>query len=80
MRLSTMSNRKQFFSTADIAKLLSVDPSTVKRWAESGKLHCYRTMGGHRRFTRQQIEDFIEAYHLEGMVLTGRIATAKKKR
>jgi len=54
-----MSNGKQFFSTADIARLLSIDVSTVKRWTDSGKLQCYRTLGGHRRFRFDQVQALI---------------------
>ena len=54
-----MSNGKQFFSTADIARLLSIDVSTVKRWTDSGKLQCYRTLGGHRRFRFDQVQGLI---------------------
>jgi excisionase family DNA binding protein len=51
-----MSRRKQFLSTADIARLMSIDVSTVKRWADSGKLQCYKTVGGHRRFRSDQVQ------------------------
>jgi excisionase family DNA binding protein len=59
MRRSTMSRRKQFLSTADIARLMSIDVSTVKRWADSGKLQCYKTVGGHRRFRSDQVQALI---------------------
>jgi excisionase family DNA binding protein len=61
-------NETKFYSTADIARLLSVDPSTVKRWADSGRLQCYKTVGGHRRFSLSQVKEFITSYHLEGIV------------
>jgi excisionase family DNA binding protein len=54
-----MSRRKQFLSTADIARLMSIDVSTVKRWADSGKLQCYKTVGGHRRFRSDQVQALI---------------------
>jgi excisionase family DNA binding protein len=54
-----MSRRKQFLSTADIARLMSIDVSTVKRWADSGKLQCYKTVGGHRRFRSDQAQALI---------------------
>ncbi|MBP1647649.1 MAG: putative cobalamin binding protein [Bacteroidetes bacterium] len=59
--------RRKLYSTADVARLLRVDASTVKRWADSGKLVCFRTIGGHRRFNLNQIREFIANYHLEGI-------------
>ncbi len=57
----------RLYSTADIARMLCVDASTVKRWADSGKIQCYRTIGRHRRFTLKQVQEFIASYHLEGI-------------
>lgn len=34
----------------DLAKLFRVDPKTVSRWAQSGRVPCFTTPGGHRRF------------------------------
>ncbi len=31
-------------------EILGVNESTVRRWADSGELRCFRTPGGHRRF------------------------------
>ena len=67
MSENTTPERKKLYSTADIARLLSIDTSTVKRWADSGRLQCYKTIGGHRRFSTQQIQEFISTYHLEGI-------------
>jgi excisionase family DNA binding protein len=35
----------------EVAAILYVDPKTVTRWAKAGKLNCFRTPGGHRRFS-----------------------------
>ena len=64
-------DQKTLFSTADIARLLNVDASTVKRWADSGRLQCFRTIGGHRRFSIDQIQSFVAAYRLEGIAQAG---------
>jgi excisionase family DNA binding protein len=73
MKQSLRSARKRFYSTADIARLLCVDASTVKRWSDSGRLQCYRTIGGHRRFSIEQIREFITNNHLEGIALADSI-------
>jgi excisionase family DNA binding protein len=40
----------------EVAALLSVDPRTIRRWADSGRLTATRTPGGHRRFLASDVE------------------------
>lgn len=42
--------------SGEVAKLFSVHPKTVTRWAREGKLPHSRTIGGHSRFLRSEIE------------------------
>ncbi|MFC0675845.1 BldC family transcriptional regulator [Brachybacterium hainanense] len=46
---------------AEVAKLFRVDPKTVTRWAQSGKLSSLRTLGGHRRYRRDEVERLLRA-------------------
>jgi excisionase family DNA binding protein len=46
-------------TTIEAARLAGVGPSTVKRWADQGLLPCVRTVGGHRRFDRLALEQFL---------------------
>ena len=48
-------------STNDLAILLNLNVSTVKRWADSGRLVCIRTPGGHRRFSLEDVYAFLRA-------------------
>ena len=48
-------------STNDLARLLDINVSTVKRWADSGQLACIRTPGGHRRFRLEDVHEFLSA-------------------
>lgn len=41
---------------SQVAALFHVDPKTVTRWANAGKLSSIRTLGGHRRFRRDEVE------------------------
>lgn len=41
---------------AEVARIFRVDPKTVTRWAKAGRLECVMTLGGHRRYHRDQIE------------------------
>jgi len=46
------------YTTRELAQLWNVCESTVKRWADKGELKCYRTRGGHRRFSPDHITEF----------------------
>lgn len=43
----------------EVASLFCVNPKTVTRWAVAGRLTAYRTLGGHRRFSRAEIEQLL---------------------
>jgi excisionase family DNA binding protein len=51
----------KLLTPAEVARMFHVSPKTVTRWARSGKLHAIKTLGGHRRFHRSEIERAIEA-------------------
>ena len=40
----------------EVARMFRVDPKTVIRWAKNGQLASIRTLGGHRRFYRAEVE------------------------
>ena len=46
----------------EVAELFGVDPKTVTRWAKAGKLTSIRTLGGHRRFRKSEVEDLLNNY------------------
>ena len=39
----------------EVATLFRVDPKTVTRWAQAGKLTSVRTLGGHRRYRENEV-------------------------
>ena len=39
----------------EVADLFRVDPPTVNRWADAGKLASIRTPGGHRRYRESEV-------------------------
>jgi excisionase family DNA binding protein len=40
---------------AEVAAAFRVDPKTVTRWAQAGKLSSIRTLGGHRRYLEADV-------------------------
>ena len=46
-------------STSQAAQALGVSLGTIRRWSDMGYLKSYRTPGGQRRFSREQIEKFV---------------------
>ena len=49
---------------AEVAALFRVDPKTVTRWAEAGKMTAVRTLGGHRRYRRDEVQNLLVASSL----------------
>jgi excisionase family DNA binding protein len=43
-----------------VADLLGVSPNTVSRWAREGRLASISTLGGHRRFKADVVEDLMK--------------------
>lgn len=49
----------QILTAGDVAEMFKVSVVTVGNWASAGKLRCFRTPGGHRRFRVEDVEAFI---------------------
>lgn len=47
------------FTPKQIAEALGVSESSVKRWADSGRLNAARTVGGHRKVPVASLIDFV---------------------
>ena len=45
--------------------MLGVDKSTLRRWSDRGWVPVFRTPGGHRRYTREDLEEFIAGDSME---------------
>jgi excisionase family DNA binding protein len=46
----------ELLTPGEVAQMFRVDPKTVTRWAQSGRLRSVRTIGGHRRYYKTEIE------------------------
>jgi excisionase family DNA binding protein len=54
------------FTSSQAAVYLGVSLATVRRWTDAGHIGCYRTPGGQRRFSRQQLDGFIASMQRGG--------------
>lgn len=45
----------------EVGALMRVDPKTVTRWANQGRLTSVKTPGGHRRYLRSQVMQLLQA-------------------
>jgi excisionase family DNA binding protein len=48
-------------STSQAAHALGVSLGTIRRWSDMGYLESYRTPGGQRRFSNEQIQQFLRS-------------------
>jgi excisionase family DNA binding protein len=63
MRVIAMGSfeHEELLTPAEVAALFRVDPKTVTRWAQAGKLTAIRTLGGHRRYRESEVSRLLDA-------------------
>ncbi|HEV8654065.1 MAG TPA: helix-turn-helix domain-containing protein, partial [Candidatus Limnocylindria bacterium] len=47
---TTSGKRGDWLTLGEASRILGVDPDTLRRWADNGKVEVFTTPGGHRRF------------------------------
>ena len=50
----------RLLTPGEVAALFRVDPKTVTRWAEAGKIGSIKTPGGHHRFRESEVRALLE--------------------
>jgi excisionase family DNA binding protein len=60
------SARQLVFTSSQAAVYLGVSLATIRRWTDAGHISCYRTPGGQRRFSREQLDGFIASMQRGG--------------
>lgn len=59
-------SRQLVFTSSQAAVYLGVSLATIRRWTDAGHIGCYRTPGGQRRFSRDQLDAFTESLRRGG--------------
>jgi len=54
--MATSFEHEELLTPREVATLFRVDPKTVTRWAKAGKLTSLRTLGGHRRYRKAEVD------------------------
>lgn len=57
------------FTVHNASKYCRVTPKTIINWIEAGHIKSYRTVGGHRRMKKADLEEFMER---QGIPIPGR--------
>jgi excisionase family DNA binding protein len=57
-----MRHSSEWVSLGEAAEIIGVHPATIRNWAHRGELPFQRTPGGHRRFRRSDLEQWLASY------------------
>lgn len=58
--MSVVEELPAVLTPGEVAVLFRVSPKSVTRWAARGEVPSFRTVGGHRRFRRDDILPLLE--------------------
>ena len=61
VHMNENSHEETLLTPGEVAARFRVDPKTVTRWANAGKLTAVRTLGGHRRYRRSEVDELLVA-------------------
>jgi len=59
--MNRLTDAEILLTPAEVAALFRVDPKTVTRWAQAGKLTSIRTLGGHRRYRESEVRELLKS-------------------
>tara|TARA_A100000164_G_C21845695_1_gene742365 strand:- start:26 stop:910 length:885 start_codon:yes stop_codon:yes gene_type:complete len=56
----------KYLSSKEVSEILGINISTLKRWTDTGVITCFKTPGGHRKFTINNIRDYYKTQKQAG--------------
>jgi excisionase family DNA binding protein len=57
--MKTESENEPWLSIGEACRVLGVSEATLRQWTDGGKIQVFITPGGHRRYDRQKIQEFM---------------------
>jgi excisionase family DNA binding protein len=57
---ATAPGESDWLTLGRAARYLGVAQSTIRKWSDSGRVRAFKTPGGHRRYRRADLDDFLE--------------------
>jgi len=70
----------RWLTLGQACRLLNVDESTLRRWADAGQVRTFRTPGGHRRFADGDVRAIVMGRSRTHMNEVGDLATRRIRR
>jgi excisionase family DNA binding protein len=61
---------EDYVTPGEAARHLHVSPKTINRWANDGRIPCIVTLGGHRRFRREDVDEAVRQMSARGAALS----------
>lgn len=58
-----MNFSKDYFTTHETARFLSVTPTTIIQWIKEKRINAVKTLGGHRRISKNEVDKVLKKYH-----------------
>jgi len=79
---SASDRQEGWLTLAEASRVLGVNGSTLRRWADAGQVRTFRTPGGHRRFSRADLVALVGARPspAEQRAALGELAVARIRR
>jgi excisionase family DNA binding protein len=68
---------EHLLTSHEVGDLLQVNPSSVKKWVNEGRIAAFRTPGGHRRI---RVADLVDFLHRHAMPIPGKLAGVSKRK
>ena len=54
----------KIFTVSQASKYCKVAPKTIINWIEAGHINAYKTVGGHRRIKKEDLDRFLEEHQM----------------
>lgn len=66
-----MKKNKNLLTISEAAKFLGISIDTLRRWDSKGKLKALKSSGGHRYYSKEQLENFVSDFRAIARIWAG---------